>query len=107
MNQKDRNALLGSAALLALYAAVAVTCSALQDSEGAKKEKESTTIRQDVSAMWHRAKCAVRFCDEDWRCPVWSSKYSRCYMLDKDTEKFLKKNEKGLDKETFERYFVK
>ena len=46
--------------------------------------EERTTIRQDVSNIWNHAKCAVKFCDEDGRCPVWSSKYSKCYMLDSD-----------------------
>lgn len=39
-------------------------------------------IRGTLSADWHHAKCAVKFCDEDGLCPVWSSKYSKCYMLD-------------------------
>ena len=37
-----------------------------------------------LSACWHHAKCSVKFCDEDGRCPVWSDKYSKCYMLDSD-----------------------
>lgn len=110
MNQDDRYALIGSAVLLAIYAAVAYSCfgGEPEKAKAPKKEesKESTTVRQDLSSMWHRAKCAVRFCDEDGRCPVWSSRYSKCYMLDRDTEKFLKKNEKSLDKEDFEKYFV-
>lgn len=64
-------------------------------------------IRGTLSADWHHAKCLVKFCDEDGRCPVWSSKYSKCYMLDKEAEKFLKKNQKALDKEVFEEVFVK
>lgn len=64
-------------------------------------------IRGTISADWHHAKCLVKFCDEDGRCPVWSSKYSKCYMLDKEAEKFLKKNQKSLDKEVFEEVFVK
>lgn len=64
-------------------------------------------LRGTLSADWHHAKCAVKFCDEDGRCPVWSSKYSKCYMLDKEAEKFLKKNQKALDKEVFEEVFVK
>lgn len=111
MNQDDRYALIGSAVLLATYAAVAFSCfgGEPEKAKAPKKEesKESTTIRQDVSAMWRRAKCAVRFCDEDGRCPVWSSKYSKCYMLDKEAEKFLKKNQKAMDKEVFEEVFVK
>lgn len=49
-------------------------------------------LRGTLSADWHHVKCAVKFCDEDGRCPVWSSKFSKCYMLDKEAEKFLKKN---------------
>lgn len=64
-------------------------------------------LRGTLSADWHHAKCAVKFCDEDGRCPVWSSKFSKCYMLDKEAEKFLKKNQKALDKEVFEEVFVK
>ena len=64
-------------------------------------------IRGTLSADWHHAKCAVKFCDEDGRCPVWSSKYSKCYMLDRNAEKFLKKNQKAMDKEIFEEVFVK
>lgn len=94
MNIDDKKALLGSAALLAIYAAVAFTCSVLPDSGGAKKEEESTTVRQDVSSMWHRVKCAVKFCDEEGRCPVWSSRDSRCYMLTRDEEKFMEIYEK-------------
>lgn len=39
-------------------------------------------VRGTLSADWHHAKCFLRMCDEDGRCPVWSSKYSKCYMLD-------------------------
>lgn len=60
-----------------------------------------------LSADWHHAKCFLRMCDEDGRCPVWSYKYSKCYMLDKEAEKFLKKNQKAMDKEVFEEVFVK
>lgn len=104
MNQEDKKALIGSAALLALYAAVAVTCSVIPDSAGgAKKEEESTTMRQDANAVWHRARCAVRFCDEDGRCPVWSSKYSKCYMLDREGERVLRYYEReGARKEQIE-----
>ena len=103
MKIDDKKALIGSVALLALYAAVAVTCSILPDSEGAKKEEERTTVRQDASAMWHRAKCAVRFCDEDGHCPVWSTKYSKCYMLDKEGERILRYYEReGARKEQIE-----
>jgi len=103
MNIDDKKALLGSAALLAIYAAVAFTCSVLPDSGGSKKEEESTTVRQDVSSMWHRVKCAVRFCDEEGRCPVWSSMYSKCYMLDKEGERVLRYYEReGARKEQIE-----
>lgn len=64
-------------------------------------------IRGTLSADWHHAKCLVKFCDEDWRCPVWSSKYSKCYMLDKHAREFLKRNEKKTSKEVFEEVFVK
>lgn len=64
-------------------------------------------IRGTLSADWHHAKCLVKFCDEDGLCPVWSSKYSKCYMLDKEAEKFLKNNQKALKKEVFEKVFVK
>lgn len=70
--------------------------------------EKRTTIRQDVSAMWHHAKCAVKFCDEDGRCPVWSSSYSKCYMLDKDGEDALRIFEKTeTEKWSFEKFFVK
>lgn len=75
--------------------------------EQKKPEKESTTIRQDVSEIWHHAKCALKVCDEDGRCPVWSTEYRKCYMLDKHALEFLKRNEKGLRKEIFEEIFVK
>lgn len=45
-------------------------------------EKDSKTIRQEVSDIWHYAKCALKFCDEDGWCPVWSTEYRKCYMLD-------------------------
>lgn len=68
-----------------------------------KKETESTTVRQDASSMWHRAKCAVRLCDEEGRCPVWSSKYSKCYMLDREGERILRYYEReGARKEQIE-----
>ncbi len=93
MNQDDRYALIGSAVLLAIYAAVAYSCfgGETEKSNAPKKDetKESTTVRQDVSSMWHRVKCAVKLCDEDGRCPVWSSRDSRCYMLTKDEKKLL------------------
>lgn len=64
-------------------------------------------IRGTLSADWHHIGCMLSLCDEDGRCPVWSSKYSKCYMLDKEAEKFLKKNQKALNKEVFEEVFVK
>ena len=64
-------------------------------------------LRGTLSADWHHAKCAVKFCDEDGRCPVWSSKYSKCYMLDKHAREFLKRNENETSKEVFEEVFVK
>ena len=64
-------------------------------------------LRGTLSADWHHAKCLVKFCDEDGRCPVWSSKYSKCYMLDKHAREFLKRNEKETSKEVFEEVFVK
>ena len=105
MKLEDKKALIGSAALLALYAAVAVTCSVLPDSpkDQKKEEAENTTLRQDAISMWHRAKCAVRLCDEDGRCPVWSSKYSKCYMLDREGERILRYYEReGARKEQIE-----
>ena len=39
-------------------------------------------FRGTVSADWHHLKCNIKLCDEDGKCPVWSSKYSKCYMLD-------------------------
>lgn len=64
-------------------------------------------LRGTLSADWHHIGCMLSLCDQDGRCPVWSSKYSKCYMLDKEAEKFLKKNQKALDKEIFEEVFVK
>ena len=91
--EKNGQPIAGSVALLAVYAVVAYSCfgGEHEKSKAPKKEasKESTTVRQDVSSMWHRLKCAVKFCDEDWKCPVWSSKYSKCYMLTKDEKKLL------------------
>ena len=39
-------------------------------------------IRGTISSAWHHSVCLLKLCDEDGRCPVWSSKYSKCYMLD-------------------------
>ena len=91
--EKNGQPIAGSVALLAVYAVVAYSCfgGEHEKSKAPKKEasKESTTVRQDVSSMWHRLKCAVKFCDEDGKCPVWSSRDSRCYMLTKDEKKLL------------------
>lgn len=105
--EKNGQPLAGSAALLAVYAVVAWSCFGGEpdNPKDPKKEtaKESTTLRQDASAMWHRAKCAVRFCDEDGRCPVWSSKYSKCYMMDREGERVLRYYEReGARKEQIE-----
>lgn len=60
-------------------------------------------IRGTVSGAWHHTKCLVRFCDEDGRCPVWSPKYSKCYMLDKEGERVLRYYEReGARKEQVE-----
>ena len=65
--------------------------------------EERKTIRQDVSDIWHYAKCALKFCDEDGRCPVWSTEYRKCYMLDKEGVKLLKAFVKfGCSKDEFE-----
>lgn len=47
-------------------------------------------LRGTVSADWHHLKCNLKLCDEDGKCPVWSSRDSRCYMVDRDGEKFLR-----------------
>lgn len=91
--EKNGQPLAGSAALLAIYAVVAYSCFGGEPDKpkAPKKEaaKESTTLREDVSSMWHRLKCAVKLCDDEGRCPAWSSKDSRCYMLTKDEKKLL------------------
>lgn len=46
-------------------------------------------FRGTVSADWHHLKCNIKLCDEDGKCPVWSSRDSRCYMLTKDEKKLL------------------
>lgn len=100
----------GGFAVLLFFAALGIySCITAEPvtQERKKPEKEHTTIRQDMSDIWHHAKCAVKFCDEDGRCPVWSSKYSKCYMLDKHAREFLKEYEKETSKETFEEVFVK
>ena len=64
-------------------------------------------VRGNVSGALHHAKCMVRMCDEDGRCPVWAHEYGKCYMLDKHAREFLKRNEKETSKEVFEEVFVK
>jgi hypothetical protein len=64
-------------------------------------------VRGVLSGDIHHAACLLKMCDEEGRCPVWADKYGKCYMLDKEAEKFLKKNQKALDKEVFEEVFVK
>ena len=39
-------------------------------------------LRGTLSADWHHMGCMLSLCDQDGLCPVWSSKYSKCYMLD-------------------------
>lgn len=64
-------------------------------------------IRGTLSADWHHAKCLVKFCDEDGRCPVWSSKYSKCYMLDEKEGEDLKEFEGSKAKKgMFELYML-
>ena len=91
--EKNGQPIAGSAALLAVYAVVAYSCfgGEPEKTKAPKKEafKESTTVRQDLSSMWHRAKCAVRFCDEDGRCPVWSQKYLRARRRPQGTDRKL------------------
>lgn len=91
--KKNGQPLAGSAALLAVYAAVAYSCFGGEPdkpkSPSSETVKESTTLREDLSSMWHRLGCAVRLCDDEGRCPAWSSKDSRCYMLTKDEKKLL------------------
>ena len=64
-------------------------------------------IRGTLSADWHHAKCLVKLCDDDGRCPVWSSEYSKCYMLYNGAKEFLLEFQKETKKETFEEVFVK
>lgn len=52
-------------------------------------------VRGTVSGAWHHAKCFIRLCDEDGRCPYWSSNQSRCYMLNEEGAKFLDHYENG------------
>ena len=90
--ERNGQPLIGSATLLALYAAVAFSCMGREPEGGTPEKvtpKESTTVRQEVSSMWHCVKCNLKLCDEDGRCPVWSSRDSRCYMLTKDEKKLF------------------
>lgn len=96
---------------LAVFFAAIIVDSCMEDrprttehekKEKAVTEKENTSIRQDMSDLWHWTKCKVRLCDEDGRCPVWSSKYSKCYMLDKEGEKNLKEAQGRCTKEQYE-----
>jgi hypothetical protein len=64
-------------------------------------------VRGVLSGDIHHAACLLKMCDEEGRCPVWADKYGKCYMLDREAEKFLKKNQKALNKEVFEEVFVK
>lgn len=64
-------------------------------------------VRGNVSGALHHARCLVRMCDEDGRCPVWSYEYGKCYMLGKHAREFLKEHEKETGKEVFEEVFVK
>lgn len=107
--RKNEEDIGGVAIMLFGFGAIVYSCVTYEPDkhERKKPEKEHTTIRQDVSDIWHHAKCLVKFCDEDGRCPVWSSKYSKCYMLDKHAREFLKEYEKETSKETFEEVFVK
>lgn len=60
-------------------------------------------VRGTASGALHHAACMAKPCDEDGRCPVWSHKYSKCYMLSKFGAGRLERYEKeGLSKEMFE-----
>lgn len=105
--RKNEDDIVGGMVLVVCLCIAVVECSTSDtDKEPPrekKKETESTTLRQDASTMWHRAKCAVKLCDEDGRCPVWSTKYSKCYMLDKEGERILRYYEReGARKEQIE-----
>lgn len=67
-------------------------------------ESHRPGVRGTLSADWHHLKCALRTCDEDGRCPVWSRSYSKCYMLNEwGTEWLDTFQKKKWDKEDFER----
>ena len=59
-------------------------------------------LRGTLSADVHHMVCAFSLCDEDGLCPVWSSKYSKCYMLDKEGEKVLKNVQDRCTREQYE-----
>lgn len=60
-------------------------------------------IRKGASETMYHGKCLLKPCDEDGRCPVWSPKYSKCYMLDKEGERVLRYYEReGARKEQIE-----
>lgn len=96
MNDVDENgelqglgAFLGVAALIvagALVAAGLDRCAGEGSPEG---------VRGTLSGVWHRSACAVALCDEEGRCPVWSGKYGKCYMLDSAGRMRLESYEKG------------
>ena len=91
--RKNEETIVGSMVLVVGLCFAVVECSTSDTDKKPprekKKETESTTLREDVSSMWHRLGCAVKLCDEEDRCPAWSSKDSRCYMLTKDEKKLL------------------
>lgn len=60
-------------------------------------------VRGTASGALHHAACMAKPCDEDGHCPAWSHKYSKCYMLDKEGEKWLRWYENnGFSKKRFE-----
>ena len=64
-------------------------------------------VRGTLSADWHHAKCTLKPCDEDGRCPVWSHTYSKCYMLDDKEGEDLKEFEGSKAKKgMFELYML-
>lgn len=107
--RKEEDRIGGVAILLFGLCAIVYSCITAEPvtHERKKPEKERTTLRQNVSEIWHHAKCALKVCDEDGRCPVWSTEYRKCYMLGKYAREFLKEYEKETSKETFEEIFVK
>lgn len=64
-------------------------------------------LRGTLSADWHHIGCMFSLCDQDGRCPVWSSKFSKCYMLEKKELEHLKYFEKEkAGKGDFELYMI-